>query len=297
MSRFNNKNDGVLSSMEMHRTGNKVIYWVIFAVLFMIGLICLLPPLWIFISSMKTTKELLQIPAVLFPSQVSFHKYAEVWKIVDYSKYYINTIMIAAGSVFFAVIFNGIAGYVLSSLKPRGTVAILTAILWTMLLPNTLSMVPLFKNMIDFPLFGFNLSNTFWPMLLCSGASAFNVLLFKDAFDNLPVSLVEAARLDGCSRIGVFRRIILPLSKPIISVVSIFTVNGAWGDFLLPYLILSDRNKQTVMIQIYNTQSSKTFPIDQQLISLVFAIIPPILIFFFFQRFIMGGATLGGVKE
>ena len=297
MSRFNNKNDGVLSSMEMHRTGNKVIYWVIFAVLFMIGLICLLPPLWIFISSMKTTKELLQIPAVLFPSQVSFHKYAEVWKIVDYSKYYINTIMIAAGSVVFAVIFNGIAGYVLSSLKPRGTVAILTAILWTMLLPNTLSMVPLFKNMIDFPLFGFNLSNTFWPMLLCSGASAFNVLLFKDAFDNLPVSLVEAARLDGCSRIGVFRRIILPLSKPIISVVSIFTVNGAWGDFLLPYLILSDRNKQTVMIQIYNTQSSKTFPIDQQLISLVFAIIPPILIFFFFQRFIMGGATLGGVKE
>ncbi len=297
MGRFKNKNTGVLSSMEMHRTSNQIIYWGIFAILFAIALICLLPPLWIFLSSMKTAKELLQIPPVIFPTNVNFQKYANVWKMVDYSKYYLNTIVIAAGSVVFAVIFNGIAGYVLSALKPRGTVAILTAILWTMLLPNTLSMVPLFKNMINFPVFGFNLSNTFWPMLLCSGASAFNVLLFKDAFDNLPVSLVEAARLDGCSKLGVFRRIILPLSKPIISVVSIFTVNGAWGDFLLPYLILSDRKKQTVMIQIYNIQSSKNFPMDQQLISLVFAIIPPILIFFFFQRFIMGGATLGGVKE
>jgi multiple sugar transport system permease protein len=97
---------------------------------------------------------------------------------------------------------------------------------------------------------------------------------------------------------GVFGRIILPLSKPIIAVVSIFTVTSAWGDFLLPYLILTDRNKQTVMLQIYNLQtSSYSSPVDQLLVAIVFAIIPPIIIFFFFQRFIMGGATVGGVKE
>ncbi|WP_320986845.1 carbohydrate ABC transporter permease, partial [Hungatella effluvii] len=136
-----------------------------------------------------------------------------------------------------------------------------------------------------------------WPMWLCAGANAFNILLFKNSFDSLPVSLVEAARLDGCGRIKVFSRIILPLSKPIIAVVAIFTVNSAWGDFLLPYLVLPSRSRQTVMLQLYNAQSSYSFPLDQQLVSIVFAIFPPIIIFFIFQKYIMGGATLGGVKE
>lgn len=297
MSRFSEKNTGVLSAMDMHRPGNKLIYWTIFALLLLLALVCLLPPLWIILSSFKTTKELMQIPPQLLPSEISFKKFAEVWELVGFTRYYLNTILLAAGSVVFAVILNGIAGYVISALKPRGSAAILTAIIWTMLLPSTLSIVPLFKNMIHLPILGLNLSNTYWPMWLCAGANAFNILLFKNSFDNIPISLVEAARLDGCGRIGVFARIILPLSKPIISVVSIFTVNGAWGDFLLPYLMISDRKKQTVMIQIYNSQASQNFPIDHQLVSIVFAIIPPILIFFFFQKFIMGGATLGGVKE
>jgi multiple sugar transport system permease protein len=298
MNRFENKNEGALNSINMHRISNKVIYWGMFAVLFIIALICLLPPLWIFISSLKTPKELMQIPPALFPEKLSFEKFINIWKLLHFEKYYINTILIAAGSVIAAVVLNGLAGYVISCLKPRGSVAVLTAIIWTMLLPTTLSMVPLFKNMIDLPFLGVNLSNTYWPMWLCAGANAFNILLFKDSFDNLPISLVEAARLDGCGRMGVFGRIILPLSKPIIAVVSIFTVNGAWGDFLLPYLILTDRSKQTVMLQIYNLQaSSYSSPIDQLLVAIVFAMIPPIIIFFFFQKFIMGGATVGGVKE
>ncbi|MDF2801992.1 MAG: hypothetical protein K0S61_1895 [Anaerocolumna sp.] len=298
MKSFENKNLGALNSINMRRASNKVIYWGMFTILLVIALICLLPPLWILISSLKTPKELMQIPPALLPEQFSFEKFGEIWKILHFDKFYINTILIAAGSVVTAVVLNGLAGYVISCLKPRGSVAVLTAIIWTMLLPSTLSMVPLFKNMIDLPIFGANLSNTFWPMWMCAGANAFNILLFKDSFDGLPISLVEAARLDGCGRMGVFGRIILPLSKPIIAVVSIFTVTSAWGDFLLPYLILTDRNKQTVMLQIYNLQtSSYSSPVDQLLVAIVFAIIPPIIIFFFFQRFIMGGATVGGVKE
>ena len=294
---FRNKDVGTLNSMDMLQRGNKVIYWVIFGILMAIALVCLLPPLWVLLSSFKSTRELMQIPPRLLPDSFNFGKFAEVWKTLKFEKYYLNTIILAAGSVVFSVVFDGITGYVVSCLKPRGSALIITLIIWTMLLPNTLSMVPLFKNMISFPVLGLNLTNTYWPMWLCAGANAFNILLFKNSFDSLPVSLVEAARLDGCGRVGVFGRIILPLSKPIIAVVAIFTVNSAWGDFLLPYLVLSDRNKQTVMLQLYNTQSSYSFPLDQQLVSIVFAIFPPIIIFFIFQKYIMGGATLGGIKE
>ncbi|MFV0401064.1 MAG: carbohydrate ABC transporter permease [Oscillospiraceae bacterium] len=295
MSRFSNKNIGALNFMDMRRPGNKAIYWGIFALLFLLALVCILPPLWVMLSSFKTTKEIMNIPPILLPTSYDFSKFIDVWNLLHFEKFYINTLLLAAGSVVSAILFNGIAGYVLSCLKPRGTAAIMTAVMWTMLLPNTLSMVPLFKNFVSFPIFGFNLTNTFWPMWICAGANAFNILLFKDFFDGIPLSLTEAAQLDGCGRLGIFTRIILPLSKPILSVVAIFTVNGTWGDFLLPFLVLSDRSKYTVMIQIYNTKT--TLPIDQQLVSLIYAIIPPIIIFFFFQKSIMGGITLGGVKE
>ena len=294
---FKNKDTGTLSSMDMNQTGNKMIYWAIFAVLLGVALICLLPPLWILLSSFKTHKELMEIPPRLLPTAYDFGKFAYVWNKLKFGQYYLNTIILAAGCVIFSVVFNGITGYVVSCLKPRGSAFIITLIIWTMLLPNTLSMVPLFKNMIKLPLLGLNLTDTYWPMWLCAGANAFNILLFKNSFDSLPVSLVEAARLDGCGRIKVFSRIILPLSKPIIAVVAIFTVNSAWGDFLLPYLVLPSRSRQTVMLQLYNAQSSYSFPLDQQLVSIVFAIFPPIIIFFIFQKYIMGGATLGGVKE
>lgn len=294
---FTNKNVGALGVADMKKGRNQLLYWCLFAILMIIALICILPPVWIFISSFKSTKELMQIPPTLLPETFDFAKFIEVWNVLNLGRYYLNTIILAAGCVVFSVVFNGIAGYVVSCLKPRGSALIITIVIWTMLLPNTLSMVPLFKNMISFPILGLNLTNTYWPMWLCSGASAFNILLFKNAFDSLPVSLVEAARLDGCGRVRVFSRIVLPLSKPIIAVVSIFTVNAAWGDFLLPYLVLTDREMQTVMLQLYSAQSNFSFPLDQQLVSIVFAIFPPILIFFLLQRYIIGGVTLGGIKE
>lgn len=294
---FERKDSGALSAMDMKKSNNKIIYWIIFGMLFILALICVLPPLWVLVSSLKTPKELLQIPTTLLPKEFDFSKFGQVWEVLNFGKYYLNTIVLAAGCVLFSVIFNGIVGYVVSCLKPRGSALIITLIIWTMLLPNTLSMVPLFKNMIDFPILGLNLTNTYWPMWLCAGANAFTILLFKDFFDGLPISLVEAARLDGCGRIRVFSKIVLPLSKPIIAVVSIFAVNNAWGDFLLPYLVLTDPDKQTVMLQLYNTQSNLSFPLDQQLVSIVFAIFPPIIIFFIFQKYIVGGVSLGGVKE
>lgn len=295
--RFQEKESGVLNSMDMKNRKNKVIYWGIFVILFLVALVCILPPLWIMISSFKSTKELLQIPPKLFPEKWDFNKFKELWNSLEFGKYYINTIIIAIGSIVFSIVCNGLAGYVLACLKPKAASLYTTVILWTMLLPNTLSIVAIFRNIVDFPILGLNLTNTYWPMWFLCGANAFQILLYKNYFEDISGALVEAARLDGCNRIKIFTKIILPLSKSIVAVDAIFTLNGVWGDFLIPYITLSDRKKKTVMLAIYSMSGGTTYSIDQQLVGIVFAILPPIIIFFFLQKYIMGGVNIGGVKE
>jgi multiple sugar transport system permease protein len=296
MNKFSNKDSGIINFMDLKKTSIKVLYWSIFSLLVFLALICLLPPLWIFISSLKTVKELYQIPATLFPERINLRKIIKVWNQLDYLKYYINTLKVVVGAVLVTVIVNGLAGFALSRLKPIGSKVYFTIMLWTMLMPTTLSLVPLFKNMIHFPLFGFNLTNTYWPMWLVCGASAFYVLIFKSFFDGIPMPLIEAARLDGCGHFRIFTRIMLPLSKPIIGVVVIFTVNGVWSDFLLPYLVLNDKNAYTVMLAIFSVKNNANMALDLQLMTVVFAIIPPIIIFCIFQKYIMKGVNVSGIK-
>ncbi|UUZ97097.1 ABC transporter permease subunit [Paenibacillus sp. P25] len=146
--------------------------------------------------------------------------------------------------------------------------------MWTMLLPNTLGMVPIFKNIIDFPVIGINLTNTFWPMWMMAGANAFYVIVFKGFFDGIPPSLVDAAKMDGGTRLSIFFRVVAPLSKPVIMAITIFTVNAAWADFFWPYMVLKDQSMWTVIVAIFNLKS--VVPLDIQFIALTFAMIPPL---------------------
>ncbi len=292
---FDNKNTGALSSMDLKAARNRVLYWVMFALLMILALICLLPLLWILLSSFKTPKEMLQIPPTLFPSTIDIHKLGYAWELLDFSRYYLNSLAVAAGAVVFTIVCNGLAGFVISRLRPAGSRVFFLLMLWTMMLPNTLSLVPLFKTMIKFPIFGFNLTDTYWPMWLVSGASAFNVILFKGFFDGIPSSLIDAARLDGCGNLQLFNRVVLPLSVPILAVMTIFTVNGAWGDFLLPYLILKTPQRYTVMVELFSAKGS-SISMDIQMMMLIFVVIPPLIIFMLFQKYIMTGFTLSGIK-
>lgn len=296
MATFEEKRTGIINSIEMKKTKYKMVYWILFLIMLCISLICLLPPVWILLSSMKDIKEFYKIPPTILPETFQPGKLIETWNKLKFFRYYINTLELAAGCVVFSVVINGLAGYVLSRLKPKGSALFLSMMIWTMLMPASLSLVPLFKTMIKFPLLGINLTNTYIPMWLISGASAYFVLIFKGFFDGIPASLLEAARLDGCGNLQIFRNVIIPLSKPIISVVAIFTVNGAWGDFLLPYLMIKDPEKYTVMVRIFTMRGAAGFALDIQMISLVFAIIPPVILFLFFQKNIMHGFTLSGIK-
>ena len=164
------------------------------------------------------------------------------------------------------------------------------ASVWSLLIPGTVSIVAVFRNI---NLVGLNKS--FVPLWLAFGANAFYVVLFKQFFEEIPKELVEAAELDGCGVWRMFVTIMLPLSKPIISVVAIFAITAAWSDFLLPYLVLNGTDKVTVMVKLFSFKDTPTDAVSVLRASF-FAIIPPTILFTIFQKQITDGAATGAVK-
>lgn len=300
-SKFSKKKDaqaaGIISKFDMQNPSVKVLYGVIWFFMILAVLICFLPPLWCMTSALKDSREFFSVPATLIPRSFHPEKLWETWEMLNFGQAYLNTIFVLCGSLIMSLVCNGMMGYVLSRLRPRGYKLVLSLVLWTLMLPQSVSQVPLFKNFLSLPILGINITESYLPMWLLAGANAFYVLIFKSFFDSIPQSLIEAARLDGCTNLGIFFRVMLPLSKPVLMVIAIFTINASWSDFFWPYLVLGSRSElYTVMVKIFYMAGSSGYSEDIQVVALIFTIIPPTILFLFFQRYIMSGFTLSGIK-
>lgn len=285
----------LISNNDIKRPVYKVIYFLIIAFLVGMCMVTILPTLWIFASAFKNTKEFLQVPPTIIPRSFEPEKVIEVWQNVKFVRYLKNSGIIILGDLVCTIAFNGMAGYVFSKLKPAGSKFIYRAVFITMLLPTSMNMIPLYSEFVKFPLIGINITGSFIPLWMMSCFSAFNIMLFKNFFDSIPASIVEAARIDGETEIGIFSKIIIPLSKPIIMVVAIFTTVAAWGNFMWPYLVLKKETMQPVSVMLFNLQSQLS--VDKYMTVMMLSIIPPLVVFFCFSKQIMGGMTIGGVKE
>lgn len=302
MNKFDSKQAGVLSSSDLKTTYGKLIYWMFFAILLVVSFIAIMPAIWTIFTAFKDTQEIYAAFS-FFPQDMSWDKIisriSESWNILQLGDSFINTVVLSLGNLFVRIIVCGFGGYVLSKLKPKGSKIIFTMVVWTMMMPSQIRMVPNYISYLHFPFafdfgIGVNLLDTYWPMWLSAGADTFSVLLFKNAFDGLSNSYVEAAKLDGCSNYGVFFRIMLPLAMPVIIYESITVLSLAWSEFFMPLLVL-DKNV-VVPLAIYRLQSDKSIQMNTYFMALVFASIPPFVIFAVFQRRILGGVNVGGVK-
>lgn len=295
MKKEKRESTGAILEPDLKSKKVKIGYAILYAVAIIISLTFIVPVIWILLSAFKDTKEFSAITPTLLPQNIDIKKIGRVWSRVSLGRAYLSTVYMMAGSLFFSLISNGFAGYVLSRLKPRGSVVVATVILWSMMMPGGLSMVPLFISFTkNIPFTNVNLMDSYLPIWMMAGASAFNVLLFKSFFDGISTSYLEAARIDGCSEIGIFGRIVMPLSKPVFFSVAIFVLTGGWGQFLWPYLLIKTVAKQPIGVRTYLMQSE--LAIDEYFMMLIFVIVPPVLFFCFFQKYIMDGVSLGGVK-
>lgn len=285
---------GLISQIDLKNTRYKILFGVLFLIMIILTLVCMLPPLWVIISSGKPSAEFYSVPPTIIPHSFDINKLLDIWNEYSFGRFYINTILVTAGCVAFSVVCNGFAGYVISKLKPKGIGLVFGVIMATLMIPGSVSMVPTYINIIHFPLGNVNLINTFWPMWMMAGANAFMIIVYKSFFDGISTSFIEAAQLDGCNEFDVFWRIVLPLSKPVIFTSIILTINGAWGDFFWPYMVLKDKSLYTVIVEVFQLQS--LLAEDKLIALLAFTIVPPIILFAFFQKYIMQGFTMSGIK-
>lgn len=285
---------GLITSLDMKHFSGKTAYGVIVALMIIISIICVVPFVWAFLSGLKTTEEFYAVPATFIPNKFCWENIVELFAVYKIHKYAINSLILILGSLFVELSTATLGGYVLSRLKPRGSKFILALVLWTMMMPDTLSMVPLFMTFIDFPVFHFNMMGTYFPMWIMAGANCFHVMMFKDFFDKIPKSYIEAAHVDGAGKLNIFFKIILPLSKPIIATVSVFVISANWNSFMWPLLMLPDKETYPVSLALYKIQDSLQAP--KALMFSIIMVIPMVAVYFASQHFINKNSISEGEK-
>ena len=253
------------------------------------------PLLWLGKAALTPTQDTLRTPLAIFPNGIEWQNVVTAWSTIHLDVQFANTLWVAAGSWAVQIVVATTAGYALSILRPRYAGVLNALVLGTLFVPSVVLLVPLYLTVLDVPFLGISLINTFWAVWLPAGASAFNVLLVKRFFDNLPREVFEAARTDGASSFRLFWSIVLPMSKPIVGVVSVFAIIAAWKDFLWPSLVLIDPMVQPLSVRLPALQQS--IELGVYLAALAISSIIPILLFLVFQRMFLRGAGLGGAVK
>ena len=284
----------VISSADRRKPSVRIVLALVQG-LILVGLLIagLGPLLWLAKASISATQDILTEPFALWPSGVvQWDNLWFAWTRGRIGFYLGNTVIVAAGSWIASLTVSITAAYVLSVLKPKWGPALSWAILITLFIPHVVSLVPLYLTILDMPGLGVSLLNTYWAVWLPAAANAFNVLVIKRFFDSLPHELFEAARIDGAGNVRILVSLVLPLSKPIIAVVSLLTIIASWKDFLWPLLVLQSPDLQPISVAL--PRIADLYELSIQMAALFLALIVPVLLFLIFQRQFLRGVSLSG---
>jgi multiple sugar transport system permease protein len=285
----------LVSPSQLRTRGGKTLYVIVFVCTFVAFTIAFLFPLyWAVTGAMKTPAELARTPATLVPQQWHPESFAEAWSQMNLGKYLWNTVVVAGGAWLVQLAVDVPAAFALSKLRPKFGNVVLGLMLVTLMLPAAALLVPTYVTVTDLPLLHLNLINSPTAIWLPAAANAFNIYLLKRFFDQIPDELIEAARLDGAGPVRTLWRIILPISRPILAVVSILTIVAAWKDFIWPLLVFPDTGKQTLSVMLQRVAID--LPLNLLVAGMVLASIPMIALFLVFQRQIFAGLTAGSIK-
>ena len=241
------------------------------------------------------TQDIIRTPLAIFPNGFRWENLTEAWNDVQISRYFLNTIWLAAGSWFVQLLVATTGGYVLSVLRPAWGKIVNGLVIATLFVPSVVLLVPLYLTIINPPLVGTSLINNFFAVWLPAGASAFNVVLMARFFDGLPREVFEAAEIDGAGPFRLFWSVVLPMSKPILGVVSVFASIASWKDFLWPMLVLKNPDVQPLSVRLPAIQSQTDLGVF--LAALAISTIIPVVFFLIFQRLFLSGAGLGGAVK
>jgi multiple sugar transport system permease protein len=288
---------GIVSSSDWRRGRVRLplvgIHTILLILLIVVGL---LPILWLVKSSLTGTQDTLTQPMALFPHGITWDNLKQaIGANIKIQNYFFNTIWVAGGEWVVQILVATTGGYALSVLKPRYGKIVSGLVLATLFVPAVVLLVPLYLTILHPLVIGPSMLNTFWAVWLPSGASAFNVLLVMRFFDSLPREVFEAAETDGAGPFRLFWSIILPMSKPVVGVVTVFAIINAWKDYLWPMLVLPNVAVQPLSVRL--PQIAGQTELGPYLAALTISTLIPIVLFLLFQRTFLSGGGFGGAVK
>jgi multiple sugar transport system permease protein len=286
-------NSSFFRTRRLIRVKDYIIYYLI---ILLITIFVIFPYYWMILTSIKPSDELMVSPTVWWPSHFDFSNYIIVWQQIPLLRYMGNTLFVAVVTTAVCLVISTATGYSLSRYKIRIREASITLILFTQLIPGMLPFVSFY-----FLMFRMHLTNTYSGLIIAYSiwGIPFCSLMMKSYFTSaVPISLEESATIDGCTKWGVLVRIALPISVPGLVATSIFSFILAWNEFMWASVMLTDPNKKTVAVGIYNFvgQYGNNVKISLTMTTAVLITVPAMIVFAFFQKYLVSGLTSGAIK-
>jgi multiple sugar transport system permease protein len=264
---------------------------IIVAVALLIGaLITAFPFLWMLLASFKPQREALDFPPTLLPLSPTLEHYVTLFTELDFGRYLVNTLLVVAIS-FVGLLIMAMAGYGFAKFEFRGRRWMFFLVLATMMIPVQVTMIPTFLI-----LNAMKLTNTLAGIALPTLVSGFNIFLFRQFMTTIPSEMIEAARLDGASEMRIFFSIVVPLALPIFAVQAVLTFIASWNSFLWPLIIANDQRLYTLSVGLSLLNQQLAVNPSLQMAAAALMVVPMFIVFLIFQRHIVQGFTLSGLK-
>lgn len=250
-----------------------------------------IPFIWAFFTSLKPSNEIFTTIQQIFPTNPTFANYVNVWLQNPLDRWILNSLVLAVGVVFFTLLLDTLAGYALAKGEFKGKSLVYTLVIGTLVIPPQVVLVPLYIEMN-----ALNWSNTYWAIMVLYIANPFGTFMMRQFFLGVPDSLLEAARMDGCNTFQIYTRIMLPMAKPALSALSVFTFIFIWGAFLWPLVILNDSAMYPLQVGIGLLTGQYSSQWGQLLAAVILAALPVLAAYLLAQRTFMEGIALTGGK-
>jgi len=287
------KPDERTTTTSNHRLKGQLKGLVLHLILGLGGLVMLIPFIWMVSTSLKSLDQVFTFPPVWIPNPIMWHNYIEAFTSVPFATWFINSLKIATAITIGQLITCSLAGFTFARMRFPGREALFLVYLATMMIPAHVTIIPIFVTMNRL-----NLVDSPWALILPGLTSAWGTFLFRQFFLSLPSELEDAAKIDGCSFWRIYRQISLPLAKPVLATLGIFTFMGSWNDFLGPLIFLQSKDQKTLTVGLlqFKAEFQGLGQWHIMMAGTVISLLPILIAFVVGQKYFVRGIALTGIK-
>ena len=278
--------------MKIKNTKTRALRVVLYVVLIALALLMLVPFAWMLSASFKLDKDVFIFPIQWIPENPRWQNYIDIWHKIPLSKFVLNTVKLTLIVTFLQLLTSSFAAYAFSKLQFKGKNTLFLAYIATIAVPWQVYMVPQFMMMR-----GMGLADTHLAIIFLQAFSAFGVFMMKQFYEGIPTELCEAARIDGMSEYQIWYRIMLPLSKPALSTLLIFTFVNTWNDFLRPLIFLNSQENWTLSMGLAKFQGTYVTQWNQMMAGALITMLPILVVYIFAQKYFVQGIVMSGIKD